>query len=108
MADTDVYEYVAVATIMHGGVVAYQPGDPVPGDNVKAHGYEVGTAVVLRKDYKAEDHGPSIGEVDPDQPTVRGEMPKNLRGGPEKVSKGSDSDGGTTTPARGAKAATVK
>lgn len=108
MSDTDVYEYVAIATITHGGVVAYQPGDPVPGDNVKVHGYEVGTSVVLRKDYQADKHGPSIGEVDPDQPTVRGEMPKNLRGGPEKVSKGSDSDGGTTTPARGAKAATAK
>ncbi len=108
MPDTDVYTYVAIATITHGGVVAYQPGDPVPADNVKANGYEVGTSVVLRKDYKAEDHGPALGEVDSDQPTVRGEMPKNLRGGPEKPAKGSDSGGDTTTPARGGKAATAK
>lgn len=108
MADTDVYEYVAISTIMHGGVVAYQPGDPVPGDNVKAHGYEVGEAVVLRKDYKADKHGPSIGEVDPNQPTVRGEMPKNLRGGSESAAKDSASDGGTSTSARGGKAASGK
>jgi hypothetical protein len=108
MSDTDVYEYVAIVTIMHSGVVAYQPGDPVPGDNVKANGYEVGSAVVLRKDYKADDHGPAIAAVDPDQPTERGQMPKNLRGGPEKLSKGSESGGDTTTPARGGKAATGK
>ncbi|MUN41407.1 hypothetical protein [Actinomadura litoris] len=33
------YEYVALQEIWHGGVRAYHVGDPVPAENVEAHGY---------------------------------------------------------------------
>lgn len=33
-------DFVATKTIRHGWATAYQPGDPVPEENVKAHGYD--------------------------------------------------------------------
>lgn len=39
------YDYVALRTIYYGGSRAYNVGDPVPADNVKAHGYKVGEDV---------------------------------------------------------------
>jgi hypothetical protein len=83
MPGTETYEYIATKRIMHGGVVAYQPGDPVPGDNVKEHGYLDTEAVVLRKDYKPENAAEeeavyaSAGAA-----MVRGEMPPNARTAP--------------------------
>ncbi|MGI5171875.1 hypothetical protein ACQEU3_46790 [Spirillospora sp. CA-253888] len=40
-----VYDYVALTEIWHGGVRAYNPGDPVPAENVQEHGYKVGEQV---------------------------------------------------------------
>lgn len=38
-------EYVALQPINHLGVRAYNVGDRVPADNVKAHEYEIGVQV---------------------------------------------------------------
>jgi hypothetical protein len=38
-------EYVAIAPIDFGNARAFNPGDPVPAANVKAHGYVVGEQV---------------------------------------------------------------
>jgi hypothetical protein len=104
MPQTDVYEYVAVATISHGNVIAYQPGDPVPGDNVERLGYEVGVQVVLRKDYK-----PDHAEAEPHSgPSVRGELPSDLRGGPESDQDKSAGKADASVPTRSGKAATAK
>jgi hypothetical protein len=101
MAQTDVYEYIATKTINAGNVIAYQPGDPVPADNVKEQGYEIGVQVVLRKDYK-----PSSGHtVGTDALGVRGELPANLRGGPKPGDKTTDA---ADKAADKAKAASVK
>jgi hypothetical protein len=32
--------WVAVQQILHNGVLAYNPGDPVPASNVSKHGYD--------------------------------------------------------------------
>lgn len=47
MTDNSNAEYVALQPIDHNGVRAYNPGDRVPVDNVKTHGYEVGVQVAL-------------------------------------------------------------
>lgn len=39
------YDYVALRPIYYGGSRAYNPGDPVPADNVDKHGYRVGEDV---------------------------------------------------------------
>jgi hypothetical protein len=41
------YEYVALVPISHGGLLAYNPGDRVHGDNVQANGYKIGEQVSL-------------------------------------------------------------
>lgn len=33
-------QYIAVQQIVHGGALAYNPGDPVPASNVTRHRYE--------------------------------------------------------------------
>lgn len=78
MSQTDVYEYVAVRKILHGGVVAFQPGDPVPASTVTEQGYEVGSDVALRKDYKPE-AARFAGRA-----PVRGEMPDHLKQAEQK------------------------
>jgi len=104
MAQTDVYEYIAVQAINHGNVVAYQPGDPVPADNVKEQGYEVGSQVVLRKDYK-----PDSGAVQgTDAIGVRGELPAHLLKGSDKPAEPLGEDASTDTGAKSRKAATTK
>jgi hypothetical protein len=45
MSDNDQVAYVALQPINHLGVRAYNPGDRVHANNVKAHGYEVGVQV---------------------------------------------------------------
>jgi hypothetical protein len=48
------YTYVALTEIWHGGVRAYNPGDPVPAANVEAQEYKVGVQVA-RRDTKTAD-----------------------------------------------------
>lgn len=38
-------QFVALIPIDHGNARAYNPGDPVPADNVRLHKYEVGVQV---------------------------------------------------------------
>jgi hypothetical protein len=73
MSQTDAYEYVAMRKIMHGGVTAFQPGDPVPGDTVDEQGYEIGSDVVLRKNYKPD------AQRFAGRAPVRGQMPDHLK-----------------------------
>ena len=49
---SETYEYVALQEIFEGGVRAYNVGDPVPAENVKARQYKVGEQVA-RRDTKA-------------------------------------------------------
>jgi len=105
MAQTDVYEYIAIQSISAGNVIAYQPGDPVPADNVKDLDYEIGVQVVLRKDYKPSDDLPAHGT---DAIGVRGELPANLRGGPDKLADESDATADADSKARIRRAAATK
>lgn len=54
MAQPD-YPYRALVPISHGGVMAYQPGDLVPAENVADNGYEVGVQVELVDQSGAEE-----------------------------------------------------
>jgi hypothetical protein len=96
MAQTDVYEYIATQPITSGNVIAYQPGDPVPAENVAEQGYEIGVQVVLRKDYKPTD-GHSVGT---DALGVRGELPANLRGGPKSADPADKPTTGKAAPVK--------
>jgi hypothetical protein len=89
----DSYGFVATQTIMHNGVVAYQPGDLVPDDNVHELGYLDAGQVVAREDYQPEEGQPAVTLARAGAATVRGEMPEDLRtatdeGGTEAEDKG--------------------
>lgn len=62
-------EYVALQPIHHDGVLAYAPGDPVPGDNVRRHTYTVGVQVEAVKP-------PADDEQEPDGDQTSQEPPK--------------------------------
>lgn len=55
-------EYVALVAIDHGNARAYNPGDPVPEDNVKLHGYSKDQ--VAKVGTKAADNAADV-PVDP-------------------------------------------
>lgn len=78
------YTWVATGPIMHGSVRAYNRGDGIPADNVKAHQYDLdGLAVPLAVWVEQAQAGDPIPAGDPSAPTERGQMPSGLRGGPE-------------------------
>ena len=104
MAQTDVYEYIAIQSISVGNVIAYQPGDPVPADNVRELGYKIGVQVALRKDYKPKDGQP----LGTDAIGVRGELPANLRGGPDKPADETEAKDDADGKARIRRAAATK
>lgn len=77
--------WVALQRIDHGGVTAYQPGDPVHDDNVQANGYEPGVQVARAGSEQADaalrglgmlpavgEPTPVVGPDDPAPPPVGG------------------------------------
>jgi hypothetical protein len=83
------YTYVALTEIWHGGVRAYNPGDPVPAANVEAQKYEVGVQVARRDtktadkatDQAAESTGAQPAQQPPAQGPAAAEAPKKTAGG---------------------------
>lgn len=49
------YEYIAKEPITFNGVLAYNPGDPVPADNVERHGWD---DLVIKADKDVPDDAP--------------------------------------------------
>lgn len=76
------YEYVALVPIHVGGLLAYNPGDRVHGDNVAANGYAVGVQVALWDSPQAQEVAdriaasivlPAPGPEEEDEPAEQGD-----------------------------------
>lgn len=92
----DQYGYVATEVIRNGMVTAFNPGDPVPDDTVKALGLDDAGLVCKRDEW--EDRP----EDEPERPMERGEMPAHLRDKAADTGKADDSATAKSVKAGGA------
>ena len=79
----DEFEFVAIAPIRHGGVLAYAVGDTVHADVVASQGYVVGEQVTRRDTGPrlVGEHGPEIlRPADPGEVHDTGEHPRKRKG----------------------------